>query len=282
MKVAVTGGSGAVGGFVLKELIDHGHEVVSIDRTPSNKVKCHSIIVDLTDLGEVYGALHGVDAVIHLAGINSPGGVPNEVVYQNNTMSTYNIFEAAAGLRIRKVAVASSESIYGFCWAKEAFSPNFFPVNESHPVYPKECYGLSKQVTENIAEMFHRREGMQAVCLRLASVVSPEKYVDFMEKYDVQKYRFLFSYIDSRDAASACRLAVERDGLGFASMNITADDTCSEIPTKELIEQYFPDVHDIRTNFKKYDALSSNAEAKSLLDWRPRFSWREMYNKSAE
>lgn len=279
-KVAVTGGSGIVGKWVLKEFIDYGYEVVNIDQKRPEQINCRTIITDLTNLGEVYGAIKGADAVVHLASINAPGGFPNEVVFQNNVISTYNVLEACSGMGIQKVAVASSESIYGFCWAEHRFSPDYFPVTEEHPLLPQECYGLSKIAAEEAAKMFQRRDGSQIVCLRFGHVaVPPAGYAKLLNPNNKERERFLWSYVDVRDAASACRLAVEAENLEFAAMNITADETCMEETSNELIRRYYPSVSDLRVDFSGNQALSSNRKAKKLLKWKPVYSWK---NQAAE
>ncbi len=102
-KVVITGGNGLLGKVVIKHFVDEGYEVVTVDRTRSIQENAKSLIADLTNLGECYGILEGADAVIHLAAIPVAYSHPNEVTFQNNVMSTYNILEACAGLGIKKL-----------------------------------------------------------------------------------------------------------------------------------------------------------------------------------
>ncbi|MDN4525183.1 NAD-dependent epimerase/dehydratase family protein [Fictibacillus fluitans] len=273
-RVAITGGSGNLGRWVLRDLMDRGYEVINIDQKQPEGIKCKTIIVDLNNLGEVYGALQNADAVIHLAAINSPGGYPNEVVFKNNVLSTFNILEATARLRIPKVVCASSESIYGWAWAKHTITPNYFPIDEQHPLLPQECYGLSKIVMENTAETFYRENKHQILCLRFAHIAVPPHGYEYL-CIDSSKHKFLWSYVDVRDAAVACRLAIETDGLGFSTMNITADDTCMVETSIELVKKYYPLTKDVRADLSGHQALSSNGKAKKLLNWHPKHSWRE-------
>ena len=123
-KVVVTGGSGLLGYSVIKEFLDHGYEVVNADiKHPENPI-CKTVITDLQNLGEVYGVLAGADAVVHLAAIPVAYSHPNEVTFQNNVMSTYNILEAAGTLGIKKAVISSSESSYGLVFPlKELLNP---------------------------------------------------------------------------------------------------------------------------------------------------------------
>src|SRR5262245_1534252 len=113
MRVVVTGGAGHIGRYVGDELRAHGHAVVAADQKRPEWGGPHKL-ADFTRLGEVYGALRGADAVLHLAAIPSSGVHANELVFGNNVMSTFNVFEAAAGLGIPKLVQASSFTTLGF------------------------------------------------------------------------------------------------------------------------------------------------------------------------
>ncbi|WP_120191769.1 NAD-dependent epimerase/dehydratase family protein [Sinobaca qinghaiensis] len=275
MKIVVTGGNGLVGRTVIKELLDYGYDVLNCDLRLPEKPLCHTMIADLKNLGEVYGVLEGADAVIHLAAIPRAYDFPNEVTFQNNVMSTYNILEAAAGLGIKKVVLASSESSYGICFAKDPLEPEYVPIDEKHPQLPEDSYGLSKIVNEKTAEAMNRRTGMQVVSFRLGNVISPEMYENFPSFIHdpSQRDRILWSYIDTRDIASACILAVEKDGLGAVALNLAADDTSMNVESRELMRIRYPDVP-IKDSVKGYDSLLDNTQAKEQLGWKPKHEWR--------
>lgn len=275
-RVVVTGGNGLVGRTILKEFIEQGYDVLNCDLRLPEEALCHTVIADLQNLGEVYGVLQGADAVIHLAAIPRAYDFPNEVTFQNNAMSTYNILEAAAGLGIKKVVLASSESSYGICFAKELQSPQYVPIDEEHPQLPEDSYGLSKIVNEETAKAMHRRTGMQVVSLRLGNVISPEMYEKFPSFIHdpSERVRILWSYIDTRDIASACIQAIEKDGLGAVALNLAADETSMDIKSRELMAKTFPDA-EIRGDLEEYETLLSNKKAKELLDWQPIHRWRD-------
>lgn len=91
-KVAVTGGIGKVGVWVIRELLDHGYDVLNLDARPLEDSACHTMIVDLNDLGQVHNALGSygshkggqLEAVIHLAALPRPFIQTNEVTFRNN------------------------------------------------------------------------------------------------------------------------------------------------------------------------------------------------------
>jgi nucleoside-diphosphate-sugar epimerase len=273
--VAVTGGSGKLGTRLIPELQRNGYEVISLDQNRSNDVRCRQIMVDLMDFGSVASALHGADAVVHLAAIPAPLGYPYQTVFANNVVSTYHILEAASLLGIRKAVLGSSESSYGFAWAPTPFVPDYLPLDEDHPQLPQECYGLSKIVGEQTAAMFDRRNGMQAISLRFSMITMPEDYGRLSVSEPERYQKILWSYIDIRDAVSACLAALRAEDRGALNLNITSDDTLSDWETTALLNQFYPDVQDLRHRFRGREAIVSNALAKATLGWSPEHSWSD-------
>ncbi|WP_160725160.1 NAD-dependent epimerase/dehydratase family protein [Bacillus sp. USDA818B3_A] len=276
-KVVVTGGSGLLGRDVIKEFLNNGYDVVNADMKNPKEALCRTVITDLTNLGEVYGVLAGADAVVHLAAIPVAYSHPNEVTFQNNVLSTYNILEAAGNLGIKKAVISSSESSYGICFSKQNLQPQYVPIDEDHPQLPEESYGLSKIVNEKTADMINRRTGMQVVSFRLGNVISPEMYKNFpgFIHDPEQRKTILWSYIDTRDAATAYRLAVETDGLGSVALNIGADESSMDMESKQLMETCYPSVKDFRRDLSGFAPLLNNEKAKKLLNWQPVHKWRD-------
>ena len=60
--IVVTGGSGKAGRAVVKDLLEHGYEVLNADITPPAERISRFLRVDFTDLGQTYDALRGADA----------------------------------------------------------------------------------------------------------------------------------------------------------------------------------------------------------------------------
>lgn len=276
-KIAVTGGTGKTGRYVVSEFLKHGYEVINIDLDISPDAPGIPQKVNLTNLGQVFNALTGAEAVVHIAAIPRPRGFTSQVVYQNNVISTYNIYEACSALHINNLVVASSESVYGLAYG----GPSYVPIDEDHPKTPLDSYALSKIVNETSAEMFSRKTGMQIVSFRIGNVMEESDYQRFPQFYlDAQQRKnIVWSYIDARDVASACRLAVETDGLGAVVMNLAADDSSMAINSCILMEQAYPDVTDIRDNLEGFETLLSNKRAKKLLGWCPSYKWRDYVNE---
>ncbi|WP_271755056.1 NAD-dependent epimerase/dehydratase family protein [Cohnella sp. JJ-181] len=275
--IAVTGGSGKLGRYVIEELQRQSYQVVSLDHRSGSGLPCRQIRADMSDLGQVAGGLKGADAVIHLAAIPAPVGYPHHQIFANNVLGSFNVLEAADMLGIRRVVMGSSTSCYGFAWALEPFSPSYLPVDEAHLQLPQEGYGLSKTVGELSSAMFARRSGMQIVNLRFSLIAAPEEYEGLAKEARQPEHfkKILWSYVDIRDAAAACAAALRAPMGGEAlALNITGDEVLSERDTAQLIAEHYPDVTDLRADMSGTAPLFSNALAKSKLDWRPVHKWR--------
>lgn len=280
-RIAVTGGSGMAGHWILKHFDEQGYDVVNLDASRPHEEIGRFIQTDLTDAGQVITALsqHGTrdsdpfDGVVHFAAIPNAHRWPNSEIFRVNTLSTYNVLEACAIHGIQKVVLASSESSYGLCFAQEFFQPDYLPVDEDHPQRPEDSYGLSKVLNEQTAETFHRRTGMQVISFRLGNILTPEAHEVIRKTFpDPEiRLRILWSYIDTRDVASACQLAIEKDGLGCQPLILAADDTSSDLPSKDLIARFLPDVDDLRISFEGRPALLSNKRVKEVLGWKQKY-----------
>jgi nucleoside-diphosphate-sugar epimerase len=276
-KVVITGTAGLLGPVVAEHFLEAGYEVLSVDIRKPDALKTRHLIVNTVNMGECYGALAGADAVVHLAAIPVAYSHPNEVTFANNVLSTYNILEAADTLGIKKAVIASSECTYGICNSLTGLAPQYVPMDEDHPTLPEDSYGLGKIVGEEIARAVHRRHGMQIVTFRIGNIQTPEKYKNFPAFIHDPAPRacILWSYIDARDIAVACRLAVEKDGLATQVLNLAADDTSMDIKSVDLMKAAFPKVTDIRSPIDGYQTLLSNQKAKKVLGWQPVHFWRD-------
>lgn len=285
-RVLVTGATGLLGTAVVRELVANGFAVHAVDQRrpepgtfPEDLVRF--IAVDLHDVGQIADAMRGCVAVIHLGAIPCPYAHPDEVVFRNNTIATFSVFQAASLLGIRRVAFASSESIYGTAWTPDRFFFKWAPVDESYPLDIHDAYGLSKEVDEATARMFVRRDHITIAGLRFAWIATREEQVErIRESGDtptVDDATLLFSYIDLRDAARACRLAIEVAEVrpfGFRAFNIVAADTLTNLPTEEAIRRYSPDTT-IRSPLPGNAGAFDIGEAKRVLGWEPQHSWRD-------
>ena len=278
--IVVTGGSGKAGRACINELVAHGYQLCNIDLVSGGNESVPFSQVDLTDFGQTMAALsaidervHKVTGIVHLAAIPAPGRAPNHVTFETNTMSTYNIFEAARQLQIKNIVWASSETVLGLPFE---IPPPYVPIDEEYPGRPETAYSLSKLVGEEIAKQFCRWDPeLKIIGLRLSNVMSPEDYARFPSfQDDARKRKWnVWSYIDARDAAQAFRLALEADVKGAEVFIIANADTVMLRDNKALLAEVFPNVPQ-RGTFGPNDSLFSIEKARRILKYEPKYSWR--------
>ncbi|MDX1522234.1 MAG: NAD(P)-dependent oxidoreductase, partial [Anaerolineae bacterium] len=210
-KIVVTGGSGKAGRAVVRELLEHGYEVLNVDISPPGESLAPFLKVDLTDLGQAFEVLRGAEGVVHLAAIPAPGLQTEETTFRVNMASTYNIFTAATALGLKRVVWASSETTLGLPFDRE--QPAYAPIDEEHPLYPESSYALSKVLSEEMARQFSRWSGISFVGLRFSNIMEPNDYQRFPGFWDDPHRRKwnLWGYVDARDVAQSCRLGLEAD-----------------------------------------------------------------------
>lgn len=278
-KILVTGGSGKAGRWVIPHLLSHRYEVINADRRPSTQA--HTFFVDLTDLGQVFGVVEGKEAILHLAAIPWPGEHTPEVVFRNNVMSTFNVLQAACVLGVNKVVLAGSESALGFPFMFRRFSPQYLPIDEAHPLLAQDAYGLSKIVLEELGRGFVRRNPqMSVISLRFSYILQPEDYAAELEAAwaDEKRNDFnLWAYVDARDVAEACRLALEYPQPGFEAFYIAAPDTLMRQPTLELVERYYPGVQRVAEGFGGRMSPLDCSRAEKLLGFKAQYTWEMEY-----
>jgi len=279
MKVVITGGSGLVGVHVVKELTAHGYDVLSVDIVPPGNSDVPYKLVDTEDIGQIYDCLKGADFVIHLAAIPRPTFHTGNVVFRTNTQSTFNVFEASANLDIKRVVYASSISVLGIPFFRRSFEPDYFPIDEGHPNRPQDPYALSKYLGEEIAKAYVRSHGMEVVSLRIAWIHTPETFkqqlLPMWDDPDLGASN-LWLYVDGRDVAQACRLAVEKEFFGHNPFYITANNSFMKTPSMELAKAYYPDA-EIRSGFDGFQSFITVDQARKTLGYNPQYQWEDYF-----
>lgn len=307
MKILITGGSGALGQVITRDLLEAGHELTDYSLAPPVLPSMRSITGDITDMDGVRAACRGQDAVIHLAGIPGPGRAAPERIAQVNVVGTVNLLEAAVQAGIPKLIFASSMTAFGFGFSRYPFPPRYLPIDENHPAAPQDEYGISKLAAELYCRRYSDAFGIQTICLRLTSVCYLEREAaelavraaGFVRGWSVEQlwetrykksielsdqefpipgppspYKNLWAYVDSRDAVQSFVRALACDGPRHQVFVINAADTLSLIPTPELLRRFYPQVS-LREPLDGQAALVSCAQAGAILGYQPQYTWRK-------
>lgn len=281
MRVAVTGSSGKLGRAVVDDLLEHGWEVVGLDRVPSPRSDVISSVVDLTDFGDAVEALSGiddrhdgVDALVHLAAVPAPGLRANATTFANNITASYNTYNAAIRAGVRKIVWASSETVLGLPFDEP---PPYVPVDEEYAPRPNSTYSLVKVLEEELARQLCRwHPDLAMTGLRFSNVMNVDDYAQF-PSYDADarsRSWNLWGYIDARDGAQAVRRALEHGAVGADVFIIANADTVMSRDNGSLLAEVFPDVPLTRP-VGPHETLLSIDKARRVLGYAPAHSWRD-------
>ena len=279
-RICVTGASGQAGRAVVTDLRAHGYDVTATDVAVSRADREDGMLrADLTDYGQAVEALSQADAVVHLANIPAPGLSTPAVTFNANITMNFNVFQAAAALKLTRVVWASSETTLGLPFE---VPPRYAPVDEDHYPVPTSTYALSKVASETIAGHIAEWSGIPYIALRFSNIMAPEDYDDpqwfpsFWPDPHARKWN-LWGYIDERDVAASCRLALEAPAdavKGNPAFIIAAADTVMNRPSAELLAEVFPGVRMTR-DVGEYGTLLAIDRAREVLGFTPAHSWRD-------
>lgn len=277
MRILVTGAAGHIGGYVTRELLGAGHQVVLTDLLPVDEPRAEAVHVgDLQDQGLVAKAVDGVDAVVHLGAIAHPNMPDQSALFAHNCLTAHRVFEEAARAGVGRVVAASSMAAVGLAWSPVPVSPLYVPLDEDHPTLVRDPYGLSKTVMEDVARTAHRRYGLDVVCMRFPFTGTGDRLAHFLATCaaDPAAQRHdLWGWLHTEDAATAVRLALETGRPGCHVINVTAPDTTSTVPSTELMARHHPGVP-LRVRPAGHTTLFARAACTELLGFTPWRTWR--------
>ena len=174
MKIAITGGSGFIGKWLLKdacpenELLVLGRKLeMPIPNVPEQLCTYVQTDYSTSSLCEL---LSGSDAVVHLAAERTG---PNALeAYLPNITISNNVFESCFEVGVKNIIALSSISVYS--------AENPLPWSENQRVMPQTFYGISKATMENLACYYNAAKGLSIKCLRMARVLGLHERPGFM------------------------------------------------------------------------------------------------------
>ena len=183
MNVLVTGATGRIGRHVTARLLQSGRSVRALVRPADerrHRIEGPGVEVvegSLADEAALREAVTGVDAVIHLAAALTTHGLPDDVFFDGNVVATnrlLTIIRDHAGPLSRFVYI-SSDAVY---WEGGATSPEYLPIDESHPRRPGSAYGVSKYAAEELSHTFSRMHGVPVTVVRPTATADADELID--------------------------------------------------------------------------------------------------------
>ncbi len=300
MKVLVTGASGRLARFVVRELEEAGHELVLTSRTrPAAADRWPWVEGDINDYADCVRAVgNGVEAIQHLAAMPYPSDHPDiqvhgqgsaapfEATMRTNIMGTYYLLHAAREAGVRSFVMTGSicATGIGFRVSEREFPIAYLPVDEAHPTEVEDSYAFSKLAAEELLASYTRGYGIRTYVLRAMGIFGPERRAETARRAAPAPAwdPWFWSWVGSEDVASAHRLLMEKAEMlpPHDVFFCGADDTTALEPTKELVERFKPELLPYCGDLSGHASLLSNRRLREAVGWRHRSSWRKSASES--
>lgn len=201
-----------IGRIVRPYLAEH-YEVVGLDASAqaSDPAVRGADIANLSQVRSVFDGFAPIGKILHLAA-DPRSDADWESVLWNNVHGTWNVFLAASEIGAERIVFASSNHVTGYYEGKPPTlheQENLPTIRVSDPIRPDGPYGISKLTGEAIARYFYEESGMEAVCLRIGSVLPDDD--------PTGQARTLSTWISHRDLNQLVlkALTVEQEFPGF-------------------------------------------------------------------
>jgi UDP-glucose 4-epimerase len=248
MRVLVTGGAGYIGSHAIIELLQSGNEVYVIDNLSNGHEEvlrrvsqlcdkeCNFLNGDIRNTEDLNRAFSSFkpQAVMHFAGLKSveESSLNPLKYYENNVIGSIRLLQAMDTHNCKLIVFSSSATVYG--------TPQYLPLDESHPLCPANPYGQTKLNVENILRDWST-DGRKAISLRYFNPVGAhESGLIGEDSIDVPNN--LMPYIDQVAIGKRPKLKIfgddydTRDGTGERDYIHVTDLALAHLSTLYVLE----------------------------------------------
>jgi nucleoside-diphosphate-sugar epimerase len=275
-------------------LAERGDDVVALDvakdveklknlRLPGVKFKLASC--DITDFNAVQEVFkqHGVTRVVHTAAITFiPTAIKEPMLtFRVNTVGTFNLLEASRLAGVKKFVFISTTSAYG--------DFQYTPVDEKHPLDPKDVYGATKAAADRLAMSYFRTYQLPVVVVRTSSVYGPGDLENRAAKAFIENAltgqpmrlegggtaKREFSFV--KDVARGVVLALDSEKAVGEAFNITGSGAQTVRELAMLIKEFIPGATVEEVGARKVDTKRGEvaiSKAKDVLGYEPKYDLR--------
>jgi nucleoside-diphosphate-sugar epimerase len=204
---------------------------------------------------------------------------------ETNVSGTLTLLEEAIDHGVRSFIYTSTTSVFGDALRPPPHEPAAWVTEDVRPI-PKNMYGVTKQMAEDLCHLFHRKHGLNCIVLRTSRFfpegddhrATREAYAD----PNVKANEFLFRRVDLLDVVTAHLLAAEKaKAIGFGRYIVSATTPFMPPDLNELrsnapavLEKRIPEYAEVYSSrgwkmFQGIDRVYVNAAARRDLDWKP-------------
>ena len=227
MKVFVTGGTGFIGGEVVRQLRARGDDVVCLVRSPAKAAEvealgCKLVSGDLGDAAALRAGMEGCDAVVHAAAMYEVG-IPKKqhpAMWEANVAGTERVMAAALEAKVPRVVYVSTVGIFGNTHKEVVDESYVNPETGFTSYYEETKLEAHKLVARMVAE-----QGLPAVIVQPGGVYGPgdtSQVADLLEEFFAGKLPLLpfpelgicLSHVE--DIAGGILLGLDKGELGEA------------------------------------------------------------------
>jgi CDP-glucose 4,6-dehydratase len=299
-RVFVTGATGMVGSWLVKELLEAGAQVCALvlDDDPQSELirsgdarRCRIVNGRLENISDLSRGIQvfEADTVFHLGAqtLVVPAQRDPLATFEANIRGTYNLLEVCRGAKsVERVVVASSDKAYG---------ESDKPYVEDMPLFGKNPYDCSKSCTDLLAQCYYHSYGLPVAVARCGNIygggdlnwsrivpgvvrwlIRGEKVI---LRSDGKTTRDYFYVKDAAKAYMALGAALEKKGVAGEAFNFSADTPVTTIALTERIGKLMgqkpkPVIENTARNEIPHQRLSS-AKARHALNWKPNYSLDE-------
>ena len=306
--IFVTGGTGFLGSYLVKKLINYGANVTVLvrDYIPQSNIYIgeeykkvnivNGVLEDYSLIERILGE-YEIDTVFHLAA-QAIVGVANRNplgTFVSNIEGTWNILEAARrSSLIKRVIVASSDKAYG--------DQEKLPYDENMPLQGKHPYDVSKSCADLITQTYYETYKLPACVTRCGNLygggdlnfnrIIPQSIQSILNeeapviRSDGSFIRDYFYVEDAVDAYINLAEKVQEFNLGGQAFNFSNE---IQLTVLELIDKILkimgsdlkPIILNQGSNEIKHQYLSAN-KARNILGWNPKYTIDEGLSKTVE
>ena len=293
MKVLITGASGRLGEYVIRELAAEHSPVLMSRRPPPSEFSGMPFIEgDLNDFAACQRAVKGVDAIQHLGAQPGPvdhpdfrtqaaeQGIAFDATFKTNMLGTYYLMQAAIAAGVQTVVMSGSNCAlgHGFRISKTHLPIDYLPLDEEHPCYPEDSYSFSKRCGEDLLASYTRAYGIRTYVTRPAGITPAERRTQMREgaKPTTAWSPWLWCWVGSEDVATAHRLIMEKaETLPPHDVYfLNADDTAALEPSQTLVERFKPEFLPKVRTLQGHQAFINCDKLKNAVGWQHKTTWR--------